>query len=104
MFPVLRLSEKNYSKLNRWIMSVIFIVPLLFIALYESTFDKRKHTWMENWFRGNDEGERDTPAHRDPVVDDPRCPGQEISKVPFEELIKVFPDTSVVCPMTILLQ
>ncbi len=102
MFPVVRLSEKNYAKLNRWIMSVIFFVPLLFIAFYESTFDKNKHTWMENWFRGNDEGEQDTPLYRDPVVNDSRCPGLEISKVPFEELIKVFPNTSVVCPLLFL--
>lgn len=52
---------------------------------------------MENWFRGNDEGSEDTPENRDPSVDDPRCHGLEISKVPFEELIKVFPNTAQVC-------
>jgi len=85
-------------------MSIIFFVPLLFIALYESTFDKSKHTWMETWFRGNDEGEQDSPSYRDPVVNDSRCPGLEISKVPFEELIKVFPNTSVVCHLFFVLK
>lgn len=77
-------------------MDIIFFIPLVLIALFESTFDRRKHTWMESWFRGNDEGVEDTPEYRDPVADDPRCAGLEISKVPFCELIKVFPNTSVV--------
>ncbi len=51
---------------------------------------------MNTWFRGNDEGEEDSPASRNPVVDDPNYPGLEISKVSFEELIKVFPNTSQV--------
>lgn len=51
---------------------------------------------MENWFRGNDEGSEDSPENRDPIVDDPTCEGLEISKVPFSELIKVFPNTAQV--------
>jgi len=77
-------------------MSLIFFIPLTFIAFYESTFDVRKHAWMENWFRGNDEGSADSPENRDPVVDDPTCEGLKISKVPFSELIKVFPNTAQV--------
>jgi len=77
-------------------MGFLFIIPLMFIALYESTVDSHKHTWMENWFRGNDEGEEDSPANRNPQVDDPHCVGLEISKVPFEELVKVFPNTAQV--------
>jgi len=103
MFPFFRLSDKHYAKLNRYVMGFIFFVPLTLIALYESLFDRRKHTWMENWFRGNDEGEEDTPANRNPTVeDDPRCPGMQISKVPFEELVKVFPNTSQSSEATIL--
>jgi len=77
-------------------MGILFFIPLSIIALYESTFDSRKHTWMNNWFRGNDEGEADSPTNRDPVVDDPQCHGLEISRVPFEELIQVFPNTAQV--------
>jgi hypothetical protein len=51
---------------------------------------------MESWFRGKDEGSEDSPGNRDPIVDDPACEGLEISKVPFSELIKVFPDTTQV--------
>jgi hypothetical protein len=75
-------------------MGTIFFIPLILIAFYESAFDKRKHTWMNNWFRGNDEGATDEIANRDPGVDDPACNGLVISKVPFEELVKVFPNTA----------
>jgi hypothetical protein len=51
---------------------------------------------MENWFRGNDEGSADSLENRDPIVDDPTCEGLEISRVPFSELIKVFPNTAQV--------
>jgi hypothetical protein len=91
-----RLNPKNYATLNRWVMSIIFFIPLVLIALFQSIFDRRKHSWMENWFRGNDEGVEDTPEYRDPVVNDPQCAGLQISTVPFSELIKVFPNTSVV--------
>jgi len=77
-------------------MGCIFFIPLVFIAFYESVFDTRKHTWMESWFRGNDEGSVDSPEYRDPIVEDPTCEGLQISKVPFSELIKVFPDTTQV--------
>jgi len=101
-FPVIRLNEKHYAKLNRYVMGFIFLIPLAMIAFSELTFDKRKHTWMENWFTGNDEGEQDSPANRNPVVDDPNCVGLQISRVPFEELIKVFPNTAQSSEATIL--
>lgn len=83
-------------QLNRFCMGIIFFIPLALIAFYESTFDKRKHTWMETWFRGDDEGSEDSPENRNPEVNDPHCEGLQISKVPFEELIKVFPRTDQV--------
>ncbi|CAA7260062.1 unnamed protein product [Cyclocybe aegerita] len=100
--PFLRLGEKRYAKLNRYVMDTIFFIPLVFIAFFESTFDRRKHTWMNNWFRGNDEGDEDSPANRNPIVDDPNCQGLEITKVSFEELIKVFPNTSQSTEATII--
>lgn len=83
-------------------MSLVFFIPLGFIAVFESAFNRRKNSWMETWFRGNDEGEEDSPANRNPVVDDPNCPGLQISKVPFEELIKVFPNTAQVIHYTLV--
>lgn len=78
-------------------MGILFFIPLTLIAFYESTFDKRKHAWMENWFRGDDEATQDCPENRDPEVNDPNCEGLKISKVPFEELIKAFPKMGQVC-------
>lgn len=76
-------------------MGFIFFIPLTLIAFRESTLDK-KNAWMENWFRGDDEGSQDRPENRNPQVDDPHCEGLVISKVPFEELIKAFPKTDKV--------
>ena len=78
-------------------MGTIFFIPLTLIALYESRFDRTKeNAWLKNWFHGDDESSDDSPANRNPVVDDPQCEGLQISKVPFEELIKVFPNTQMV--------
>lgn len=77
-------------------MGVLFFIPLILIAFYESTSDKRKYVWMENWFRGEDEAPQDCSENRNPTVNDPNCEGLEISKVPFEELIKAFPKTDEV--------
>ena len=70
-------------------MGFIFFIPLTLIAFHETTFDK-KYIWMENWFRGSDEGSQDCLENRDPQVND-HGEGLVISKVPFEELIKAFP-------------
>lgn len=77
-------------------MITIFFIPLSFIALYEATLDTHKHTWMNKWLRGDDEGGEDYPKIRDPEVADNEADGLKISKVPFEELIKVFPNTQQV--------
>lgn len=79
-------------------MGTLFFIPLTLIAFYESTFNKRKYVWMENWFRGDDEAAEDCPENRDPEVNDPNCEGLVISKVPFEELIKAFPKIDQVRP------
>ncbi|KAF9448977.1 hypothetical protein P691DRAFT_759444 [Macrolepiota fuliginosa MF-IS2] len=50
LFPYFHLSEKNYAKLNRYVMSFMSFIPLMLIALYESTFDPggRVRTWVDN--------------------------------------------------------
>lgn len=83
-------------------MGTLFFIPLTFIATYEALFDREKNAWMNSWFRGNDEGADDTPENRNPAVDDPACEGKQISKVPFEELVKVFPNSTQVRGSVIL--
>lgn len=105
LIPGLRLSEKHYAKLNRYVMGTIFFIPLTGIAFFESHFSRSKPDgWLNNWFRGDDEGSEDSPANRNPVVNDPNCEGMQISKVPFEELVKVFPNTQLSTEDVILRQ
>lgn len=76
-------------------MSVVFFIPLACIALYESTIQTSRNSWMNNWLLNRDQSDsEDSPASRDPEVDGQDGEdGLEISKVKFSELIKVFPDT-----------
>ncbi|KAL0580084.1 Calcium channel yvc1 [Marasmius crinis-equi] len=88
----LKLNHQSYAKLNRVVMSVIFFVPLTLIALFETSM-KKQEGWVENWLQGDDRGDENYPQSRDPEVDEDN--GLSISKVPFMELIKVFPNTSM---------
>jgi len=96
------MTSKNYATLNRYVMETIFFIPLSIIVLFESSKDSRSSGWLKNWLRGDDEGESESPVHRDPVVDDPNCHGMIISKVPFEDIIKVFPNTEQSAEATVL--
>ncbi|CAK5262811.1 unnamed protein product, partial [Mycena citricolor] len=92
-FELCGLSRKSYAKLNRFVMITVFFVPLAMIALHESLTEESRHTWMKRWLSGDNEGEDERPEHHDPVVDDDPV-GRVISKVPFEDLVKAFPDTN----------
>ncbi|KAF8351641.1 calcium activated cation channel [Amanita rubescens] len=101
--PCLKLSSDTYAQLNRYVMGFIFFVPLSVIALHEAARETKRGSWMEHWFLGGEnEQEPDSPQIRNPEVDDPGCPGKQISRVPFEELIKVFPNTQQSIDATIL--
>jgi hypothetical protein len=73
-------------------MTVLFFIPMMVIAFYEST--QWKKNWLEDFIDGTPLDADDSPAGRDPEVDgeDARN-GIVISKVPFSELVKVFPNT-----------
>ncbi|KAK0206687.1 hypothetical protein DFS33DRAFT_1316372 [Desarmillaria ectypa] len=88
--PGLRLSGKNYAKLNRAVMRVVFILPLTLIALYESI---RGRHWVTDWLRSANEGDENYSQSRNPEVDAEED-DRRISKVPFEELITAFPNTA----------
>ncbi|KAK7061976.1 hypothetical protein R3P38DRAFT_682340 [Favolaschia claudopus] len=90
------MKSTTYAKLNRVVMGVVFFIPLSMIAFYESVLrgSEDKHRWVKRWLSGDDEGHDDAPEHRDPEVDEREGNGRIISKVPFEELIKAFPNTN----------
>lgn len=76
-------------------MRVVFFVPLCAILLYESHLDPARNRWVKDWFSSPDEGGEDAPHWRDPEVGgEDAARGLRISKVPFEELVAMFPDTT----------
>ncbi|KAM6496066.1 hypothetical protein JOM56_008772 [Amanita muscaria] len=99
--PLIKLSEETYARLNRYAMTTMFCIPLSIIALYEASRESRKGTWLQNWLVGDDT-DFDAPEIRNPEVHDPACPDMQISKVPFEELVQMFPDIQQSIEATIL--
>ncbi|KAI0068594.1 calcium activated cation channel [Artomyces pyxidatus] len=86
------LSTRTYAKLNRVVMTVLFFIPLTIFALYETTSVSRTR-WLEDFLTAPMEDD-DNPSARDPEVEGEDADrGLVISKVPFSELIKVFPNT-----------
>ncbi|KZT71461.1 calcium activated cation channel [Daedalea quercina L-15889] len=86
-------SKRMYDRVNRCVMMVLFFIPLCTIALYEAELDPAKNRWIRDLLSHPDEGGEDTPEFEDPGVHPAdHAKGLEISKVPFEELVKVFPD------------
>ena len=78
-------------------MTVLFFIPMMVIALYEST--QWKKNWLDDFIDVTPSDADDSPTARDPDVDgeDARN-GITISTVPFSELVKVFPNTHEVSP------
>ena len=86
-----------FLQMNRAIMMVLFFIPLVMIAIYETQLDPSKNHWVNEWLSHPDQGPEDRPEYRDPVVDGSDADkGIKISTVPFDELVKVFPDTTLV--------
>ena len=90
-------SNMDHTQLNRSFMTVLFFIPMTVIAFYESTPSKKN--WLDDFINGTPLDEDDSLAARDPEVDgeDARN-GIVISRSPFSELVKVFPNTHEVSP------
>ena len=72
-------------------MTTLFFVPMAVIALYETTSSKNR--WLDDLINGAALDEDDNPAARDPEVDGEDARNDiVISRVPFSELVKVFPN------------
>jgi hypothetical protein len=78
-------------------MTVLFFIPMMVIALYESA--PWKKDWLDDFIDATPFDADDSPAARDPDVDgeDARN-GIVISRVPFSELEKEFPNMHEVTP------
>jgi hypothetical protein len=78
-------------------MTVLFFIPLTVIAFYESTSPKTR--WLDDFINGTPLDEGDSPADCDPQVEgEDAGNGLVISRVPFSELVKEFPNTHEVSP------
>lgn len=52
-----------------------------------------------HWLNVEDEIDLENPTIIDPLVEGPEAEhGLQISKVPFNELVRKFPNTALVCP------
>ena len=73
-------------------MTVLFFIPMIVIALHESA--PWKKNWLDDFIDGTPLDADDSPAARDPDVDgEDGSNGIVISRVPFSDLVKVFPNT-----------
>lgn len=73
-------------------MTVLFFIPMTAIAFYESSSSKRN--WLDDFIDVTSLDEDDSLVARDPEVDgEDASNGVVISRFPFSELVKVFPNT-----------
>ena len=84
------LSDSAYVKLNRFVMSIFFGVPLVIIALFESQIaHPRARKRLQFLFGDSGPDDEDDPKIQNP--DGGEDDEGEISKIPFNELVKEFP-------------
>jgi len=95
------LTGKHYAKLNRFVMTIVFFIPLSAITFLEASWMQK--SWVIQWLNGEDEIDLENPTIIDPVVEGPEAEhGLQISKVPFNELVRKFPNTTQSTEATIL--
>lgn len=77
-------------------MRICFFIPMTCIGLFEVVFDPRRNIWLKDWVHVTI-ASAGTPDAKDPeVAGEDAERGLIISKVPFAELIKEFPKTTMV--------
>ncbi len=82
-------------------MSVLFIIPMTMIALYESLSPKKR--WLDDFINGPPLEDEDNLLARDPDAGEDAESGLVISRVPFSELVKAFPNTQEVSPIAMFI-
>ena len=70
-------------------MSSVFFVPLILIAFFESQISHSRSQRLRLYFSGPPSEEEGDPKIEDPSSEEGEG---EISKVKFEDLVKVFPE------------
>lgn len=96
------LTREAYIELNRYVMLVLFFIPMICIGLLEAVFDPDRNVWLKDWVHLTIASD-DVADARDPVVTGKDAEkGLVISKIPFAELIKEFPKTTMSAEAMIL--
>ncbi|KAJ9094974.1 hypothetical protein QFC21_005767 [Naganishia friedmannii] len=87
------LPHTAWDRLNKAVMSTLLFVPLVLIALFESTLNATAHQRLKLYFSDDVLEDEDDPDLQDPETDH----GEHgvIAKEKFADLIKVFPNTAV---------
>lgn len=85
-------SSETYVKINRYVMGTIFFVPMVAIALYESQVIHARGGLLHIYFEEPIPEDDEDPKVINPDSDDP---GGRITVETFDDLVKVFPNTTV---------
>lgn len=89
-------SKETYAKLNRWIMSTLFCVPLCAIALFETHFDRMRSNDFNALLEEPDEfGEAEEdpePCSKDDDMGLAEADGMKISTTSFADLKAMLPN------------
>lgn len=81
-------------KINHYVMTTVFFLPLVCIAIYEVTFTTTSNNWVKTWFESPYDADDENPSNKDPEVHGEDAEnGLGISRVKFDDLIKAFPNT-----------
>ena len=77
-------------------MVVVFFIPMVCIGLLEAMFDPNRNVWLRDWVHSTITSDNTTDARDPKVTGKDAEKGLVISKIPFTELIKEFPKTTMV--------
>ena len=92
----------DFPQINRYVMLVLFFIPMVFIGFFEAVIDPGRNVWLRDWVQSAAAPD-DSPAARDPEVTGKDAErGLVISKISFTELVKEFPNTMVVSSQPLL--
>jgi hypothetical protein len=77
-------------------MLVLFFVPVVFVSFFEAVIDPNRNVLLREWAHTSIVSDDSPDAKNPKVTGEDAERGLVISKVPFSELIKEFPNTTMV--------
>ncbi|KAG8746431.1 hypothetical protein FRC10_005142 [Ceratobasidium sp. 414] len=75
-------------------------ISMIRVSLFETHLDVRRNVFMRQMFTAAQDGEEEDPENRDPQVENED--GMRISKKPFDEIVKAFPNSLLSSEATIM--